>query len=359
MSSALALEAALDVLCNASQEVLQPHRHKALLALQKLWISVGRVDPATFPRSASDWIPLSGGNYGSSSSTLSIKDKVPSMIAPNYSPGPVDSDLSSSTDERSVPPPRTDLVIESLDRQSVEIKKFLSKSELEAVTEVPEWLNEDPRIVDLQLDGGRSSVNLSARFRKGLSQRSLTIEYNQWELDTFGTSKLDELQYNLACSKDRKSGHITEYVEMTDQFVDKATAIKGINHGIKLLVIERLLNTNSISAILIFGYRSLRLINSKDFDYLTTQLKSLDWVAAILKHKVDWFNNCQKIYDGMRLLVNISTAHFSTASCEKYSRGNKSNTFTSATTAVQSHTGHNVRELDRAECTTEQINGIP
>ena len=315
MSSALELEAALDLLCNVSQAALQSHKPKALSAFQKLQIFVGEIGLAvpSIPPVSSVYAPLSGDSNSLSLSKPSTEDQDPSVTALNNSPGPWDSHSSStlrptascSTGERSVTL-RTDRLIQSLSKQSIQIQNFLSKTEPEAISEEPEWVNEDPRIVDLKLDGERSADCLKAKFRKGLSQRSLAIEYNQWELDAYRTSRVDELVCDLSSAKTSKLGHIAEYIRRNRRFVDKATAGKGIGHGLKLLVIEKLLGINSTSAILIFSYRKFRDVKFGEFEYLTTQLKDLEWAAAILEQEADWFNSYQKTYDGMYLLLKLA-----------------------------------------------------
>ena len=83
----------------------------------------------------------------------------------------------------------------------------------------------------------------------------MAIEYNQWEIDAYRTSRVDELVYDLSPAKTGTSGHIAEYIKRNRQFMDKATAGKVIGHRLKLLVIEKVLSINSTSAIQIFSHR--------------------------------------------------------------------------------------------------------
>lgn len=95
-----------------------------------------------------------------------------------------------------------------------------------------------PCVVDLRIDSGRSS--LGTKFRKGLSQRSLAAEYNQWELDGYEFSGVDKLTRDQSLSGTRKGSQIDEPLdENKHRFHDVAATKTRIKHGIKLLTFER------------------------------------------------------------------------------------------------------------------------
>lgn len=66
---------------------------------------------------------------------------------------------------------------QALDSDSSQIKDFLSRSKFQATADSLKRIAEDPRIFNLQLDKG--CLSPEAKFRKGLSQRSLAIKYSQ------------------------------------------------------------------------------------------------------------------------------------------------------------------------------------
>lgn len=63
------------------------------------------------------------------------------------------------------------------------------------------WYEEDPRVLDLCLGTNRNPA-LNMRFRRGLSQRSLAIEYSVWEVTHYGTSRIMDLVENPSSSRD-------------------------------------------------------------------------------------------------------------------------------------------------------------
>lgn len=85
-----------------------------------------------------------------------------------------------------------------MDSDSSHIKDFLSRSKFQATADNLKRMVEDSRVVDLQLDKVRLSPE--AKFRKGLSQRSLAIKYSQWERCTYGLLKVNELAEDLSMS---------------------------------------------------------------------------------------------------------------------------------------------------------------
>ncbi len=69
------------------------------------------------------------------------------------------------------------ILTQALNKDSTQIQKFLSRSELEAIENELERIVENSRVVDLQLDESRSTSK--TRFQKSLSQRFLADEYIQ------------------------------------------------------------------------------------------------------------------------------------------------------------------------------------
>ncbi len=61
------------------------------------------------------------------------------------------------------------ILTQALNKDSTQIQKFLSRSELEAIENELEWIVENSRVVDLQLDESWSTSKI--RFQKNLSQR--------------------------------------------------------------------------------------------------------------------------------------------------------------------------------------------
>jgi len=268
---------ALNVLRNIPEEALQSYRNEILSVLQVL---VGTNGCAVISQA-----------QGDSSPPLTETNGTPSV--------PTDCRQNSREGSESFPaPPRSVFdVMKALDNKSTQIEEYLSRTEDKATGSEPNWINEDPRIVDLQIDGNHSSPE--TKFRKGLSQRSLAIEFDNWESKTYGRSRVRELVEDLSISHERRVGHIKEYIEANHQFKNQKSTRAGIEHGIKLLVFEQLLGKRVVSAVLIFTYRRFRMVKFEELACLKKAMERSEWVTGLTERKADWLDGCQNYYDGM------------------------------------------------------------
>jgi len=155
---------------------------------------------------------------------------------------------------------------------------------------------EDPRVIDLRLSSSRNT-SFDVKFRRGLSQRSLAAEYNEWEKATFNTSRIFELSQDPEKSDDRK-GHIDDFLQdNTHRFKDQNSTRHGIKHGIRLLVFETIYGHVGVSAILILVYSAFRSVQYKEHFFMKRSLEGTDW-ESLAKDKSSWLVQCQKQYDG-------------------------------------------------------------
>ena len=144
-------------------------RAEAFLAFQKLRIFVEESGYTLTPRKSGDCAPPSTDNHGSSSTPPSLDDQSSSATSSNHH-----YSFPASQDGHELPltPPKSALdLTQALEKGSAQITTYLSRPETKATVDEPEWRIEDPRVVDLQIDGSRSSSK--TKFRKGLSRRSL------------------------------------------------------------------------------------------------------------------------------------------------------------------------------------------
>ena len=175
-----------------------------------------------------------------------------------------------------------------------EIEKYLS--DLYHVTEQPVWEREDPRVDDVNT--GSRYISSMARLRRGLRQRSLAFEFEKWEQATYGTSTVQKWARYLA-KADRKLGHMTEFLAINmHQFRKISAARNGLQHGIKLLVCDKLLNGTGILALLIFEYSRIRSIKFRELDAFKDAVKDSQKIKKLADQKADWVDDCQKCYDG-------------------------------------------------------------
>lgn len=324
---------ALRTLCDVSPEAFRRHRAETLLAFQKLQKFV------TDDCSTESRIPLAQSPYSNSSSrgqngvSSPSSDTETSSLLWSGGPGllasspdceglilPLTTAVGASTLRVNLQKPgtpsthqvpessRTDdsiktlnssttkELMQALDKAKDSIKEYLSRSEVEATRDVLQRRVEDPRVVDLKL-GKKPSPE--ATFRKGLGQRSLALEFEQWELCVHKSSKVTELVKDLSLSQERRHGHIREYLQSnTHRFQDRATTGKGIEHGIKLLVFERMFGARVISGILSFIYRRFRAVRYEELALLQGMMRHSQWLAELASSKAAWFDRCQGQYEG-------------------------------------------------------------
>ncbi len=189
---------------------------------------------------------------------------------------------------------------------------FLASLEAEAIGDIP---TDQSRIRDL-VNPARS---LQINYRKGLSRRSLALEYEQWELARHRTSRVTDLLHYLErkqtnrndnllqdpdqeqqkeMMKPRRNGKICSYVEeLQRSFSDKGAAIKGIRNGIKMLVFERLSQKTVVSAVVSFAFVEFRDLSWEELPELKETLDNTSWISLILAEKESWYQRCFDEYD--------------------------------------------------------------
>jgi len=301
---------ALNVLCNAPGELLRPH----LAAVQKLQSRIeghstaivaatGRHTPCptTDDRSATP----SSVSHHSSSNHLSPNGSVPLSLS-REDPSALLRDQHASPQ-----PPLSSIekFMRGLSNALERIKTFLSQERREFFTSEAEWMAEDPRIVDIQIAGVTSKPTANHKFRRGLSQRSLALEFDDWEINTHGISSTKERATNPSVQSIRKLGHITEFLEANPRrFHNLGAARDGIEHGIKLLVCEMLMGGIGVSAILIFRFSSLRALKYEELNDLKDAIEKQGSVKELAGQKADWLRQCQSEYDGKWLWLWLGLA---------------------------------------------------
>lgn len=180
------------------------------------------------------------------------------------------------------------------EKRAKRIRDYLSSSDHDPLSGMHDWTKEDPRVIDLRL-GSSPSPSFDVKFRRGLSQRSLATEFNQWEKANFQSSRVLELSQNPATSDDR-SGHIDGFLQANAlRFQDKSTTRNGIKHGIRLLVFESIYGHVGVSAILMLVYTAFRSVKYREYSIMKEYLEK--W-KSLARGKSSWLTQCQENYDG-------------------------------------------------------------
>lgn len=185
----------------------------------------------------------------------------------------------------------------SLNRQEDKIKERFALTEIDAAGIRPIQQPEEPKPLHLQLVNAALSSN--DPFQKALIHRRLGLEYEIWELARFGTSKITYiLEQPNEAQKDR-AGYINLYVnECLGELKDKEAARKCVRYGIKVIAFERQCQNAVVSAVLGFSCAKFRSVKFEELPLLSNELRACPWIAEILIQKVDWYEQCQKHYDG-------------------------------------------------------------
>ena len=122
-------------------------------------------------------------------------------------------------EEESIPDSRAGLLLKALKNQLDKIATYLAKQPPDTVSGELTWQNKDPRVNDLLVLQGDPQPSSQVSLRRVLSQRSLAIEFLQWEIENHRTSRVQELFNRLDSSAPH--GHLTSYVNITTKFIRK------------------------------------------------------------------------------------------------------------------------------------------
>lgn len=306
---------ALDVINNASDEQLLPYHWKVGEVLFKLE-SVFSVWCTVSPASLNNihWTKLQTVN--SKVHTPLLQDEEFSESPSNDNDSNVDAQsvalhpslsVRTPVEEESIPDSRAGLLLKALKNQLDKIVMYLAKQPPDTVSGELMWQNEDPRVNDLLVLQGDPWLSSQVSLWRVLSQRSLAIEFLQWEIENHKTSWLQELVNSLDSSA--PCGHLTTYVNTRSKFIRKEAAHQGIWHGIKLLVIKELGGASRVSALLGFIAQKCWSIPYPEVCKLVKLLHKLFFkqLQDLAQKKTSWLFDCQSYYDkGSHNLHNVS-----------------------------------------------------
>ena len=299
------LQKALNDLQNVTKGTLQFHRSEYALVFRKLEALVE--DP-----SISQGESLQSIEYQRLSLTYPGYDRASfSGMNGAETPPPFDTQTSSTSTVQpgsaathkltnghgtSIPSSISSLA-KALDDDSSKITNFLLGLQFKTAGDELISTLEDPRTVDLQLETQRPS--LETKFRNGLCLRSLALDFNDWEIG-YNPRWQPRITATVGkLSKSRRDGHVTQYLRSgTHRFANLKTMKVGIQHGIKMLVVDRLLENKAISLILCLKSRRFYSVRFGDLETLVKIIKQKEWIAALLQQKADWFEDCQRKYNG-------------------------------------------------------------
>lgn len=185
-------------------------------------------------------------------------------------------------------------LLDTIEKSQGKIEKYTTQNTAQqAVRSEVDWTKVDLRVHDMQL--GDKKQNDKTKFRKGLAERSLALEFHNWEMKEFGESKLSKLVEDITSFKDKMDGNIQKFMAYSGiPAIDCVN--RGIQHGTKLLFVERLLGSPSVSVILFFAFGKFRNTVYPELPQLVDLMKGHAWTARFTADIEDWFSDCCGYY---------------------------------------------------------------
>ena len=202
-------------------------------------------------------------------------NKLCMVYASNKSPGTISPVKTSQS--------RVSALLQKLNESQTDITKFLSLSEVDAVER-----SDDP---------STQATSENGLFRRGLYHRCLALDYEEWEMTKFRTSRVDYVEKNLREGKITRNGHVNQFISVRHGLQNQDSARKACQHGIKMLVFERLCQGTAVSALVNFAYTKFYASKLQDLPLLKQELDRSPWIPEILREKEGWYQTCQKQYD--------------------------------------------------------------
>lgn len=210
----------------------------------------------------------------------------------NHGTDGIETDLSSDDKTK----PRSSKVSELClylndKKRSAAIQNYLCSTP--DFDEMCAWKSGDPRVTDISICSSPGNTHETG-LRRGLSQRSLAIEFDQWEKATFDMSRVNEISRNLELSA-KRTGHLDKFIQ-AKEFKDKEAenASMGIRHGIKWLVFESIYGYEGVSLVLMLVYSRFRDVKYEEFFQLKESLT--DWKEFAIG-KSSCLGEWQKCYE--------------------------------------------------------------
>ncbi|KAL2374420.1 hypothetical protein RJ035_004481 [Blastomyces gilchristii] len=145
-----------------------------------------------------------------------------------------------SSNSSSPPSPRAQRLLQKIKEKLNDICQFSKHSPHNIVEGFFENLqSEDCRLGHIKSITGKHTPEPKERFIQCLAQRSLALDFHQWEsnLQQAGSTRLDDVS-RIPSSARSKNGNFRHYVERVARFIDTETAYIALKRGTKQLAVE-------------------------------------------------------------------------------------------------------------------------
>ncbi|KAJ5152430.1 hypothetical protein N7492_009710 [Penicillium capsulatum] len=192
--------------------------------------------------------------------------------SPNYTTDGTETEPSSDDKEKSQWPKVVALCSHLNNKErSAAIKEYLSCTP--DFGEMCAWKSGDPRITEIAICSSPGNC-YDACLRRGLSQRSLAVEFDEWERATHDKSRVRELSEDLK-ARLKRTGHLETFIQARFKNNEAEAAQVAISHGLKWLVFESIYGHNGVSLVLMLVFSRFRDVKYEDLPQLKKELK--DW----------------------------------------------------------------------------------
>lgn len=183
-------------------------------------------------------------------------------------------------------------LIEAINVSSKEIIEFCTNQRVDgAVTTQADWEK------DIQI--GNAYHDREKVVRRTFAQRGLTEHYRRWRMKYYKRDIIADL-LKKSSSRTKKIGTFEEFLE-THNIEGNWAIHKGHKHGIKMLLVERLVGEPTIPVILNFSYDRFSEVSRSDLRVLCKVVHKTEWMMSLVAQLVDWVKACQARYDGKQI----------------------------------------------------------
>lgn len=284
-SSSGSISAALDVLCGIQPDALNPYRAKARKALENLQAFTTNLDAQDSVSCTGQLDPpnLEPGchQYGSSLPSPPREDTCPITADGTGFP------LTCRDDEIKIRPveawsPCTSLddnhqctvnVVKALIDDNDRLRGVLEESRLTSIKKSDFWLVEDLPLT------AKCSVH------RLLAQRSFALEYNHWDTQSFGTSRINDLIGEPSKCRNHR-GTITSFVK--ERFKNPVSASKTIQNGIRFLILEDALGVPGSSVVMCLNFSRFKSVHLEELICLAKFMRETEsiWDLVVKTSKL-------------------------------------------------------------------------
>ncbi|KAI4161730.1 MAG: hypothetical protein L6R39_000023 [Caloplaca ligustica] len=200
------------------------------------------------------------------------------------------------------------IFLQSLRDAFEDMQVFVSTTEPDNITLNPPLRHIDVRVATIvALEGVHKDDKISktAPLLRGLSRRSLALEYESWEIRRTGTSQIKtrvETQRSVG-----RSGSMTDFLrENQSRFGTEyeRTVRHAITDGNKIVVFERLLKEIGYLAILIILLNDYRKVKYADLEELICALRGQAFIKAFAEQSSSWMRRWITKYNAWCAAIN-------------------------------------------------------